>query len=33
MMSYDEFAKMPARPEPRLGGVAETRDLPGLFAL
>jgi len=33
MMTHDDFGKMPARPEPRLGNVAETRDLPGLFAL
>jgi ethylbenzene dioxygenase subunit alpha len=32
-MTHDDFGKMPARPEPRLGNVAETRDLPGLFAL
>ncbi|MFA7588246.1 MAG: aromatic ring-hydroxylating dioxygenase subunit alpha [Novosphingobium sp.] len=33
MMTHDEFGKMPARPEPQLGNVVETRDLPGLFAL
>lgn len=33
MMETRNLRDLPPRPEPRLTGVAETRDLPGLFAL
>jgi ethylbenzene dioxygenase alpha subunit len=33
MMEAGDLGSMPVRPEPRLSGVAETRNLPGLFAL
>lgn len=33
MMTTDDFRQLPARPEPRLTGLAETRTLPGLYAL
>lgn len=33
MMTADDVRQLPARPAPKLNGVAETRDLPGLYAL
>ena len=33
MMETRNLRDLPARPEPRLTGVAETREVPGLFAL